>query len=191
MTTPTFPYAGEQPLLMKKEPLDCPRNNPLNNRFARLPIVLSWIINAKGRKIRAMPVPIDVLWRFASPPRVLTDGWVQNKYADAGIVQIPAIEVPARNVDDTYAIDLANRSKRPLPHAEPLGMRNQLELRAFSPQQSVLLKNRKRTHSNQSPHGLLLGVARAADGIAVDPRAGMLPSRRMWKPRPVSLSLTC
>jgi hypothetical protein len=66
-----------------------------------------------------------------------------------------------------------------VPNADPAGIRDQLELRAFSPESLVLLLDRERAHSVQSPNGELLGVARAIAGAAAEPKAGTLPVRGM------------
>jgi len=176
---------------MKEEPFDSPRNDALHDGLARQPMVILGVVNAERGKVGMVAMAVNMLCWLTSSARVRPDGRVDDEYTDVGLIQMPVIEIPPRKIDDAYAVRLAYGPKRPFPGAKPLGVCDKLELRAFRPQPSVLLDNREWAHSNQSPQGLLLGVARAVAGIAVDPSAGMLPSRRMWNPFPALLSLTC
>ena len=120
-----------------------------------------------------------MLRRLASPWRIGTDRRIEDGYALVGVLEHPAVEEPAREIYDLDAVCLANRAQRAVPHADPPGARDQLELRAFRPESLVLFFDRERRHSVQSPNGVLLGVARAVAGTAAEPNAGTLPVRRM------------
>lgn len=133
---------------MKEEPFDGPRNDALHDGFARQPVVIDGVVNAERGKVRMVAMAINVLCRVASSSRVCTDRGVDDEYTDVGLIQMPVIEIPPREIDDAYAVRLAYGPKRPFPDAQPLGVRDELELRAFRPQPSVLLDNRERTHFN-------------------------------------------
>jgi hypothetical protein len=132
-----------------------------------------------------------VLGRLAGPTRIRTDRRIEDRHALVRVCKNPAVEEAAREIYDLDAVGLTYGPHCTVPHADPSGARDQPKLRAFSPESLILFLDRKRAHSDQSPNGELLGVARAIDGAAVEPRAGTLPVRRIWKPFPASLSLTC
>jgi hypothetical protein len=124
-------------------------------------------------------ISINMLRRFTRSARVAADRGIDDEYADVGLVQVPTVELPAREINDANAIGLADGPQCALPYADPLRMHDQLELRAIRPQFLILLVDRQGAHRTQSPQGLLLGVARAVAGTATEPSAGMLPLRGM------------
>jgi hypothetical protein len=164
---------------MEKEPFNCPGNDPFDDRLAWPPSILDGIVETKRWKIRMVSISINMLPWFTRSARVASNRGIDNEYTDVRVVQVPTIELPAREINDPNAIGLADGPQRALPHTYPLRVRGQLELRAIRPQFLILLVDRQRTHRTQSPQGLLLGVARAVAGTAAEPSAGMLPLRGM------------
>jgi hypothetical protein len=176
---------------MEQQPLDGPGDDLVDDVFIRPPLLLCRIEYAKAREFGRISQAINMLRRLAGSARICTDRRIEDRHALVWVCKHPAVEEAAREIHDLDEVGLAYGPHGAAPHADPSGARDQLELRAFSPESLVLFVDRKRTHSGQSPNGELLGVARAIDGAAVEPRAGTLPVRRIWKPFPASLSLTC
>jgi hypothetical protein len=176
---------------MEQQPLDRPGDDLVDDVLIRAPLSLRRIEYAKARECWRIPPAVDVLGRLAGPARIGTNRRIEDRHALVRVCQHPAVEEAAREIHDLDAVGLTYRPECAFPHADPSRAREQIELRAFSPESVVLFLDRKRTHSGQSPNGELLGVARAIDGAAVEPRAGTLPVRRIWKPFPASLSPTC
>ncbi len=80
---------------MEEEPFDRPGNDAIDDIFARAPVILDGIIDAKTREFRRMTETIDMLRWFARAPRVRTDGRIDNEDTDIRIIEMPAIEVTA------------------------------------------------------------------------------------------------
>ena len=95
MPTATFPFATCDPFFMEEEPFDRPGNDAIDDIFARAPVILDGIIDAKTREFRRMTETIDMLRWFARAPRVRTDGRIDNEDTDIRIIEMPAIEVTA------------------------------------------------------------------------------------------------
>ncbi|MGH9808387.1 MAG: hypothetical protein ACRD9W_14220, partial [Terriglobia bacterium] len=93
-----------------------------------------------------MSVPVHVLRLLARPARIGTDRRIEHGDGDGWVGKVPARKIPARKIQDAYAVALANRAKRSLPDADPARMRDQPELRALGPQPPVLLFDGKRQH---------------------------------------------
>jgi hypothetical protein len=141
MPPATFPLAAGDPLFVKEEPLNGPRNNAMDDIFAWSPIILDGIVDAQARKRRFMTQPVDVLRRLARAARIGSNRWIDDEYADVGIVEIIAVEEAAREIHQAHPVRLADRRKCAFPDAHPSIMRNEPELRAFSAQFPVLFVN--------------------------------------------------
>jgi hypothetical protein len=191
MPPATLPLTGCDPVLMEQQPFDRPGDDLVDDVFIRAPLSLRRIEYAKARKCWRIPQTVDVLGRLPSPARIGTDRRIEDRHALVWVCEHPAVEEAAREIHDLDAVGLAYGPYCAAPHTDPSRACDQLELWAFSPESLILFLDRKRKHSDQSPNGELLGVARAIDGTAVEPRAGTLPVRRIWKPFPASLSLSC
>jgi hypothetical protein len=165
---------------MEKKPLDRPRNNLIDDILIASPFALDWVVDAQVWKIGRMTETIDMLGGFPRSARIGADRGIDDGDTHIGGPKFPGIEIASREIFNADTVGLADGSQRPFPNTDPSRLQNKLELRAFRPESPILLLNRKRPHGAYSPNGVLLGVDRAIEGTAVDPKAGMLPVRRMW-----------
>jgi hypothetical protein len=176
----SFPLAGSDPTLMEKKPLDRPGNNLIDDILIASPFALGWVIDAQVWKIGRMTEAINMLGGFTRSARISPDGGIDDGDTHIGRPKFPGIEITSREIFNADTVGLADGPQRPFPNTDPSRVQNKLKLRAFRPESPILFLYRKRTHGAKSPNGVLLGVDRAIEGTAVDPKAGMLPVRRMW-----------
>lgn len=109
MTTAAFPHACGDPLLVKEEPFDSPWDDAINDVFARLPPVLTRIVDTEAREVRMMAELVDVLRRLTIAARITPNRGIHDENRDIRVRQIEAGEVATREVDDANAVGLADR----------------------------------------------------------------------------------
>jgi len=142
VTAAAFPFAGHDPLFMKEEPLNRPRDDPIGDVLIGPPPVLNGIINAQTWERRWVPPPVDMLWRLTSPTWIRSDRRVDNEDVDILIGEVPAVKTAAREINDPDVICLAYRLQRAFPHPDPARVRDKTKLRALCSQSSILLLDR-------------------------------------------------
>lgn len=121
-----------------------------------------------------MTPAIDVLRRLARSPRVRPDWRINNKDFKIVVGDGPSAKFSFWVVNEPDDVSLTNWRKRSFPNSKNPRVANKPKLRPIKPQPPVLSLYGQR-HRDQSPHGLLRGVARADGGTATDPSAGMAP----------------
>lgn len=119
MAPAAAPDAGINPIFVKEEPFDSPRDIALVDWFRWLPVVFARVEDAERWTIGRMPQAINVLQRFAGASRVRADLRVKNEDADAVVGKGEMLEVLSRVIDDANAILLADGPQRSFPNTDP------------------------------------------------------------------------
>lgn len=115
---------------MKEEPFDCPGDYSVDDMFTRPPVIFDRIIDTQAWECGRVAEPVHVLGRLAGAAWVRTDRRIDDKHADVGVREPPAIEEPPREIDNAHTVGLANRAEGAFPYADPARVRDQVELGA-------------------------------------------------------------
>ncbi len=153
MTAVAFPFSVRDPFFMKEKPLDGPRNNPIDNVLARVPVVFRRIENAQRRENGRTLIAVNMLRLFTSSAQVGPDQRVEDGDFQMRVCKVPARKIFAGEIQNANAVGLADRPQRSVPDANPSRIRHKGKLRAFRPQPSILLFDRKRKHGINHPRG--------------------------------------
>jgi hypothetical protein len=139
VATQTEEFAADLPVFEEQQPLRRPRDNGRRDGVFRRPEHLLRIVEAQGRPLRTLLVPVDVRQEFLLLNRFGTDGRVDDMDGHVRILERPSVEDRSPEVDDPDPVGLAGRLDRTLPDPDPSGLGLQLEVRKEAPDRGVLL----------------------------------------------------